>query len=62
MTTITVYWSSVLIGLFIGVALMAIVVTCIYYGKRWDDGFSYGWKCGESYALKCDKERIVEEK
>ena len=62
MTTITIYWSSAIFGFLIGVAFMAVIIVFVLYGERWGMGFSEGWKCGERYALECEKESAAEEK
>lgn len=55
--SITIHIGSLLLGFFIGYAVIAAVFLAISFDNRRSEGFSEGWKCGCEYGEKLKKEK-----
>ena len=50
--TITIHVGSLILGFFVGYAVIAAVFLWLAFSERWSNGFCEGWKAGKEYAEK----------
>lgn len=49
MISLSLHIPSILIGFILGFTLSLIMLYMIFFGERYDFGFSHGWECGHKY-------------
>ena len=61
MIEFSIHIPSVLIGFFIGYAVIGAIFLFIGFDNRWHDGFSIGWDSGKKFAEDRMKEKEHEQ-
>lgn len=46
---------SLIVGLIFGCGLMGLIMAIFYFDDKWDTAFGAGWKCGNEYREKEQK-------
>lgn len=49
---ITIELLSFALGFILGMCVMGLVTTVLYFDDKWDTAFGCGWKCGSEYQQK----------
>lgn len=52
---ITIDLLSLFIGLIFGIGFVALIVMLAYFDDKWDTAFGVGWRCGNEYREKEQK-------
>lgn len=52
---ITIDLLSLFIGLIFGMGFVALIVMHLYFDDKWDTAFGEGWRCGNEYREKEQK-------
>lgn len=54
MITLTIHFSSVIVGVILCLAVVCLVMIGSYYTGAWDDGFMNGYKVGKDGQTESD--------
>lgn len=57
MIEFSIHPPSILIGFFIGYAVIATIFLLFYFSEKWHNGFSQGWEAGKKFAEDKMKEK-----